>query len=71
MVRTSWFTLAAITDAAGTFDRAAELEANNFVATAKVAAACQEPEARLIYLSSTSVYGTQNGSSRKTAGWKN
>ncbi|MGD0420712.1 MAG: SDR family oxidoreductase [Xanthobacteraceae bacterium] len=52
--------LAAITDAAGTFDRAAELETNNFDATAKVAAACREAGARLIHLSSTSVYGTQN-----------
>jgi nucleoside-diphosphate-sugar epimerase len=52
--------LAAITDAAGTFDRPAELEANNFDATAKVAAACRETGARLIHLSSTSVYGTQN-----------
>lgn len=52
--------LAAITDAAGTFDRAAELEANNFDATTKIAAACQNAGARLIHLSSTSVYGTQN-----------
>jgi UDP-glucose 4-epimerase len=52
--------LAAITDAAGTFDRGAELEANNFDATAKVAAACRQTGARLIHLSSTSVYGTQN-----------
>jgi UDP-glucose 4-epimerase len=52
--------LAAITDAAGTFDRASELEANNFDATAKVASACREVGARLIHLSSTSVYGTQN-----------
>ncbi len=52
--------LAAITDAAGTFDRAAELEANNYDATAKVAAACRETGARLVHLSSTSVYGTQN-----------
>jgi len=52
--------LAAITDAAGTFDRAAELEANNFEATAKVAAACLAGGARLVHLSSTSVYGTQN-----------
>lgn len=52
--------LAAITDAAGTFDRAAELEANNFDATAKVAAACRDIGARFIHLSSTSVYGTQN-----------
>lgn len=52
--------LAAITDAAGTFDRAAELEANNFEATAKVAAACRDMGARFIHLSSTSVYGSQN-----------
>jgi nucleoside-diphosphate-sugar epimerase len=52
--------LAAITDATGTFDRAAELEANNYDATAKVAAACREAGARLIHPSSTSVYGTQN-----------
>jgi UDP-glucose 4-epimerase len=52
--------LAAITDASGTFDRAAELEANNFDATVKVAAACREAGARLIHLSSTSIYGTQN-----------
>ncbi len=52
--------LAAITDAAGTFDRAEELEANNFEATTLIAAACQEARARLIHLSSTSVYGTQN-----------
>ena len=52
--------LAAITDAAGSFDRAAELEANNFDATAKIAAACRDAGARLIHLSSTSVYGTQN-----------
>jgi UDP-glucose 4-epimerase len=51
--------LAAITDAAGTFDRASELEANNFDATEKVAAACRQVGARLIHLSSTSVYGTQ------------
>lgn len=52
--------LAAITDAAGTFDRATELEANNFNATSKIAAACRDVSARLIHLSSTSVYGTQN-----------
>ena len=52
--------LAAITDAAGTFDRAVELEANNFDATAKIAAACRDVGTRLVHLSSTSVYGTQN-----------
>lgn len=52
--------LAAITDAAGSFDKAAQLEANNYAATLKVAEACSETGARLIALSSTSVYGTQN-----------
>jgi len=52
--------LAAITDAAGSFDKAAQLEANNYQATLKVAGACVETGARLIALSSTSVYGTQN-----------
>lgn len=52
--------LAAITDAASSFERAAELEANNFHATACVAAACAEAGARLIWPSSTSVYGTQS-----------
>jgi len=52
--------LAAITDAAGSFDKAAQVEANNYEATLKVAEACAETGARLIGLSSTSVYGTQN-----------
>jgi UDP-glucose 4-epimerase len=51
--------LAAITDAAGSFERAEELENNNFNATKKVAIACSQIGARLITLSSTSVYGTQ------------
>jgi len=50
--------LAAITDAAGTFDKAAELEANNYQSTLKVAEACAATGTRLIALSSTSVYGT-------------
>ena len=52
--------LAAITDAAGSFDRAVELEANNYQSTVKVANACIETGASLIALSSTSVYGTQS-----------
>ena len=52
--------LAAITDAAGSFDKAAQLEANNYQATLRVAESCVETGARLIALSSTSVYGTQN-----------
>ena len=52
--------LAAITDAAGSFDKATEVEENNYQSTVKVAHACVETDARLIALSSTSVYGTQN-----------
>ena len=52
--------MAAITDAAGSFDRAEELENNNYQSTVKVANACIETGASLIALSSTSVYGTQN-----------
>ena len=51
--------LAAITDAAGSFDKAVLVEENNFEGTAKVAEACLELGIRLIALSSTSVYGTQ------------
>jgi UDP-glucose 4-epimerase len=51
--------LAAITDAAGSFDKAAAVEANNYHATLRVSEACAETGARLIALSSTSVYGTQ------------
>lgn len=51
--------LAAITDAAGSVGNAAAVEANNYTATEKVAQACIETGARLIHLSSTSVYGTQ------------
>lgn len=52
--------LAAITDAASSFEKASELEANNFIATKRVAEAALMAEAGLICLSSTSVYGTQN-----------
>lgn len=52
--------LAAMTDASGTVDRAAELEANNFRATEKVAQACLAVRARMVHLSSTSVYGSQS-----------
>ena len=51
--------LAAKTDAAGSVNDAAAVEANNYEATEKVAAACIETGARLIHVSSTSVYGTQ------------
>lgn len=52
--------LAAMTDAAGTVDKAELLELNNFQSTVRVANACAQSGVRLIQLSSTSVYGTQN-----------
>jgi UDP-glucose 4-epimerase len=52
--------LAAITDAARSFDCSEELEYNNYQSTVKVANACIKTGASLIALSSTSVYGTQN-----------
>ena len=52
--------LAAITDATGSFDKATEVEENNYQSTLKVSNACIETGASLIALSSTSVYGTQN-----------
>jgi len=51
--------LAAKTDAAGSVNDAAAVEANNFEATEKVAGACIATGTRMIHLSSTSVYGTQ------------
>lgn len=51
--------LAAITDAAGSVDRAEQVEKNNFSATERLALACTESGTRLITLSSTSVYGSQ------------
>jgi len=51
--------LAAITDAAGSFGRAAEVEANNFQATERIGTLCADKGVRLVALSSTSVYGTQ------------
>lgn len=51
--------LAAITDAAGSFDKAELVEQNNFNSTKQLAEACAEKGVRLITLSSTSVYGTQ------------
>jgi UDP-glucose 4-epimerase len=51
--------LAAITDAASSFGRAAEVESNNLEATDRIAGACVQTGVPLIVLSSTSVYGTQ------------
>jgi nucleoside-diphosphate-sugar epimerase len=52
--------LAALTDAAGSFDRADEIEKINFSATQNVSKACIEMNIPMIMASSTSVYGTQN-----------
>lgn len=51
--------LAAITDAAGSFDRKDMVEKNNYNGTEAVARACLANHVPLIYPSSTSVYGTQ------------
>ncbi|NQU55999.1 MAG: SDR family oxidoreductase [Rhodospirillales bacterium] len=51
--------LAAITDAAGSFEKASQVESCNFAATRNVAEACAAAWVRLIYPSTTSVYGTQ------------
>jgi len=51
--------LAAITDAASSFNNGEEVERNNFEGTKAVAHACLATGAKMIHLSSTSVYGTQ------------
>jgi nucleoside-diphosphate-sugar epimerase len=51
--------LAAITDAAGSFQNRERVEQENYLATERVAQACVGAGAALINLSSTSVYGTQ------------
>ncbi len=51
--------LAAITDAAGSVERAEEVEANNYEGTCAVVAGCVQAGVPMISLSSTSVYGTQ------------
>jgi len=53
--------LAAITDAANSFGNAEQVEQNNFESTRAVAAACVEAGVALIFPSSTSVYGIQEG----------
>jgi len=52
--------LAAITDAAGSFENRKQVGYNNFSATARVAEACKKTKCKMIHLSSTSVYGTQS-----------
>lgn len=51
--------LAAITNAAGSFDIQEQVEKVNFVGTQKVAQACTKTGSAMIFLSTTSVYGTQ------------
>lgn len=53
--------LSAMTDAASSFEREQDLENNNYNATKKIANACIETGANLIMISSTSVYGVQEG----------
>jgi len=52
--------LAAITDAAGSFKNKEQVENVNYNTTVKVAEACCDIKCPMIYISSTSVYGTQS-----------
>ncbi len=52
--------LAAITNAAGSFEIAEQVEMVNFNGTERLAHACVEVNAPLMFLSTTSVYGTQS-----------
>jgi len=54
------FQLAAITNAEASLDNANEVEENNYNATKKVALACKDLSVPMIYVSSTSVYGTSS-----------
>jgi nucleoside-diphosphate-sugar epimerase len=51
--------LAAITNAAGSFENAQQVEEVNYKGTERVARACEAAGCPLIFLSTTSVYGTQ------------
>ncbi len=51
--------LAAITDAAGSIESKDEVHRVNFGATRNVAEACAETHAPMVFISTTSVYGTQ------------
>lgn len=53
--------LAAITDAAGSFEIQDQVEKVNYEGTERVAKACEVTGSRLIFLSTTSVYGVQEG----------
>ena len=52
--------LAAITDAASSFDYREEVEQVNYEGTKRVAEACIETDSKLLFPSTTSVYGTQS-----------
>jgi nucleoside-diphosphate-sugar epimerase len=51
--------LAALTDAAGSFNNKEQVENVNYNTTVKIAQACADAGTPMIHLSSTSVYGTQ------------
>ncbi|RDX35486.1 SDR family NAD-dependent epimerase/dehydratase [Arcobacter sp. HD9-500m-PIT-SAG03] len=51
--------LAAITNAADSFEKSEEVERVNYKGTKKVIDACIENKCKLIFLSTTSIYGTQ------------
>ena len=51
--------LAAITNAAGSFENKEQVEHVNYNTTVRVAEACNQTQCSMIHLSSTSVYGTQ------------
>lgn len=53
--------LAALTDAANSFNNKDEVERVNYTGTERIARACAETDTALVYPSSTSVYGTQEG----------
>jgi nucleoside-diphosphate-sugar epimerase len=53
--------LAAITNAAASFENQQQVEAVNFQGTRRVAEACARAGARLLFLSTTSVYGVSEG----------
>ena len=53
--------LAAITDAASSFDHPELVEQVNFDGTERLAEACTQSGSKLIFLSTTSVYGVQEG----------
>ena len=52
--------LAAITNAAGSFEMAGKVEAVNYDGTIRIAEACKKLDVPLIFLSTTSVYGSQS-----------